>query len=101
MTFEATFYTAYCSTGCIGVTATGIDVSETTHHQGKRVAAVDPSVIALGSTLEVRYEDGRTERMVAADTGGAINGRIIDILVSDKDKARQLGRQTVGVRVVD
>src|SRR5690606_1324618 len=45
--FEATFYTAFCPTGCTGITATGIDVRNTIYYEGKRIIAVDPKVIPL------------------------------------------------------
>src|SRR5690625_5761642 len=57
LSVEATFYTAG-SEGCSGITATGIDVRQTIHHEGKRVIAVDPSVIPLGSIVRVTLENG-------------------------------------------
>lgn len=100
-TFEATYYTAFCPTGCTGVTATGIDVSNTIYHEGKRVIAVDPSVIPLGSTVQVTTSDGSTFEATAADTGGDIKGNRIDILVGSREEAYQLGRQDVAVKVID
>src|SRR5699024_6338450 len=77
---EATAYTAYCDTGCTGVTATGGDVSQSIYHTGKRVIAVDPTVIPRGS--EVIVKDGGQEfEAVAEDMGGDIVGNRIDILV--------------------
>lgn len=84
LTFEATAYTAFCSTGCIGITRTGIDVSDRTHINGRRIVAVDPRVIPLGTELVI-------------DTGGAIKGHKIDILMSSKEKAREFGRRNVTV----
>ncbi|KJR67802.1 SPBc2 prophage-derived protein YorM [Bacillus velezensis] len=100
-TFEATAYTAYCAEGCTGTTATGLDVSHTIYHAGKRIIAVDPSVIALGSTVEVRQADGTTFEAVPLDTGGAIKGAKIDVLVADEAEAVQFGRQSVQVRVIN
>lgn len=100
-TFEATAYTAYCAEGCTGTTATGLDVSHTIYHAGKRIIAADPSVIALGSTVEVRQADGTTFEAVAQDTGGAIKGAKIDVLVADEAGAVQFGRQSVQVRVIN
>src|SRR5699024_8366605 len=68
-TFNATYYSAYCSTGCTGVTATGDDVSSSIYVKGKRVIAVDPSVIPLGSTVRVTTPNESFEAM-ALDTGG-------------------------------
>ncbi|WP_407568005.1 3D domain-containing protein [Bacillus subtilis] len=100
-TFEASAYTADCPEGCSGVTATGIDVTGTIYHAGKRIIAVDPSVIALGSTVEVRQAEGTTFEAVAEDTGGYIRGAKIDVLVADEADAVQFGRQSVQVRVIN
>lgn len=62
-----------------------------------RVIAVDPSVIPLGSMVEV-------EGMgvyIAGDTGGAINGNIIDIHFKTVAEALQWGRRNVTVRVLN
>lgn len=100
-TFEASAYTAYCAEGCGGTTATGIDVSRTIYHAGKRIIAADPSVIALGSAVEVRQPDGTTFQAVAQDVGGAIKGAKIDVLVANEADAIQFGRQSVQVRVIN
>jgi 3D (Asp-Asp-Asp) domain-containing protein len=99
-TFEATAYVALCDTGCIGITKTGIDVRNTTSHQGKRIIAVDPSVIPLGSSVEIHLSDGTTFEATAQDTGGAIRGNRLDLLVSTEDRAWQFGRQPVEVRII-
>ncbi|MED4579059.1 3D domain-containing protein [Bacillus atrophaeus] len=100
-TFEASAYTADCAEGCTGTTATGLDVTGTIYHAGKRVIAVDPSVIALGSTVEVKQADGTTFKAVAQDTGGAIQGAKIDVLVAREADAVQFGRQSVQLRVIN
>lgn len=100
-TFEASAYTADCPEGCSGITATGIDVTGTIYHAGKRIIAVDPSVIALGSTVEIKQADGTTFEAVANDTGGAIKGAKIDVLVARETEAVQFGRQSVQVRVIN
>jgi 3D (Asp-Asp-Asp) domain-containing protein len=99
-TFEATAYVALCDTGCIGITKTGIDVRNTVTHKGKRVIAVDPSVIPLGSSVDVRLADGTTFEATAQDTGGAIRNRRIDLLVKTEKEARQFGRQRLQVRII-
>lgn len=99
-TFEASAYTADCPEGCSGITATGLDVTGTIYHAGKRIIAVDPSVIALGSTVEIKQADGTTFEAVARDTGGAIKGAKIDVLVANEADAVQFGRQSVQVRVI-
>lgn len=93
MNFTATAYTAYC-TGCSGVTRTGIDLRA---NPNANVIAVDPSVIPLGSRVEV---EGRGV-FLAGDTGGAIKGRKIDIFMPDRSNALAFGRQSVRVRVLD
>ncbi|WP_262384563.1 3D domain-containing protein [Paenibacillus terrae] len=97
--YEATAYTAFCFEGCIGITATGLDVSRTVKHRGRRIVAVDPRVIPLGSRLTIRTADGRTFEAIAEDTGGAIKGCRIDVLVSSERKARKFGRQRVSVKI--
>jgi 3D (Asp-Asp-Asp) domain-containing protein len=101
ITFEATAYVALCDTGCSGITKTGIDVRNTITHEGKRVIAVDPSVIPLGSSVDIRLADGTTFEATAQDTGGAIRGNRLDLLVSTEDDAWQFGRQTVEVRIIE
>lgn len=90
---EATFYTAFCAEGCGGVTATGLDVSNTIYHGGRRIIAVDPKVIKLGSTGTLTLSTGQTYRVTAQDTGGAIKGARIDLLVASESEANRLGRQ--------
>ncbi len=92
-TFTATSYTAFCN-GCSGVTATGIDLRA---NPDANVIAVDPSVIPLGSRVEVKGYG----TFLAADTGGAIKGRKIDIFIPDRDKVRAFGRKSVQIRVLD
>lgn len=98
-TYEATYYTATCK-GCIGITKMGIDVRNTIYHNGMRVIAVDPTRIPLGTVVQVTtpYESFKA---IAGDTGGAIQGNRIDILVADKSTANQLGRHNVTVSVLN
>ena len=95
---NGSYYTPYC-TGCSGVTATGYDVRGSIYVDGMRVVAVDPNVIPLYSIVEVStpYE---TFKAIALDTGGAIKGHKVDILVADKKTAYNLGRHTVYVKVL-
>ena len=97
--FEATYYGMDCK-GCSGITANGTDVRGSIYTpSGLRVIAVDPSVIPLGSIVEVNTPSG-TFTAEAADTGGAIKGRIIDILVGSEAESSRYGRQQVKVRVI-
>lgn len=98
-TFTATAYTSDCY-GCIGITKTGVDVSDTVTYKGRRVIAVDPSVIPLGSTVEIRLANGTTFEATAQDTGSGINGYEVDILKSSEARAVEFGRQEIGVRII-
>ncbi|WP_169817416.1 3D domain-containing protein [Caryophanon tenue] len=88
---SATAYTAYCS-GCSGITATGINLKK---NPNKKVIAVDPRVIPLGSKVWV---EGYGEA-IAGDTGGAIKGNKIDVFLPTTKKALNWGRRTVTVKV--
>jgi len=69
-----------------GITATGVPV-------GWGVVAVDPAVIPLGTRLTIPgYGEG-----VAADTGGAVRGAVIDLWFPSIAQARAWGRRTVTV----
>lgn len=89
MTVEATAYDGY-SMG--GMTASGVRINS----QGDRVIAVDPSVIPLGSRV---YVEGYGEA-IAADTGGAIKGGIIDLNMSQSE-AIAWGRRPVNITILD
>lgn len=91
MRVTATAYTAYCA-GCSGVTATGINLRK---NPNKKVIAVDPRVIPLGSKVWV---EGYGEA-IAGDTGGAIKGNKIDLFMSSKSSAYKWGRRTVTIKV--
>lgn len=84
---EATAYTATCK-GCSGITAMGIDVRNSTTYQGYGIIAVDTRVIPLGTKVSI---NGR--KYIAGDTGGAIKGNKIDVLVGSVDEALQFGRK--------
>lgn len=100
-TYEATFYTAHCPTGCTGITASGYDVRNTIYTpDGLRIIAVDPRVIPLGSLVELTFTDGTTFKAQALDTGGAIKGLRVDVLVKTRAEAYRLGRQSVEIRMI-
>lgn len=87
----ATYYTPHCA-GCNGITKTGIDVRDSVYTaQGYRIIAVDPALIPLGTVVTVKTPYN-TFKAVVADTGGAIKGRRIDILVSTKGEAIRKGK---------
>lgn len=89
----ATAYTAYCN-GCSGRTATGLNLRA---NPNMKVIAVDPSVIPLGSKV---YVEGYGYA-VAADTGGAIKGYIVDLLMPSHADAYRWGRKKVKITVLN
>ncbi len=93
MTMTATAYTAACD-GCSGITYTGINLNENRH---AKVIAVDPSVIPLGSKVEVEGYG----QAIAGDIGSAIQGNKIDIHVPTKEEAYNWGVRTVKVKILD
>ncbi|MGX5747780.1 cell wall-binding protein EntB [Bacillus toyonensis] len=97
LTVVATAYTADPSeNGTYGgrvLTAMGHDL---TANPNIRIIAVDPKVIPLGSKVWV---EGYGEA-IAGDTGSAIKGNRIDVLMGSKSKAMNWGRQTVKVKIL-
>lgn len=96
LTMEATAYTSsYSDTGKspgdagYGITASGVKA-------GPGIAAVDPSVIPLGTRL---YVEGYGYAL-AADTGSAIIGNRIDLYFNDSEKVQRYGRRTVKVYIL-
>lgn len=98
MTFKGTYYGADCA-GCSGRTALGYDVKNTIYANGLRVIAVDPRIIPLGSIVEVQAPYG-TFKAIAGDTGGAIKGYKVDILVGSEHEATQIGTHPVQIRIL-
>ena len=72
------------------VTATGMPA-------GHGVVAVDPDVIPLGTKL---YIPGYGHA-IAADTGGMIEGHMIDLCMESYDDAIQFGRRDIEVYVLE
>lgn len=94
--FEVTFYTAgYESTGKNkGDKAYGITASGTTVKEGRTLAC--PKSMEFGTKV---YIEGFGYR-VCEDRGGKIYGNHLDVYVESLDKALQLGRQTLLVKVL-
>lgn len=100
-TYEATAYVALCGTGCTGITRTGINVKQTQYDEGgRRIIAVDPQIIPLGTPLEIRLSNGYTFQAIAEDTGGSIRGNRVDILMPEIERAWDFGRQDVQIRKI-
>lgn len=71
-----------------GTTATGLPV-------GWGIVAVDPSLIPLGTRMSIPgYGEG-----VAADTGSAVRGAIIDLWFPTREQALAWGRRTVTITI--
>lgn len=91
-----THYDALCDTGCTGITATGINVRHTiTTPKGYGIIAVDPKVIPLHSLVEM---GGKLYK--AEDTGGAIDGKHIDVLVKSRTIALEKGKKHEDIRII-
>ncbi|QQZ09485.1 G5 and 3D domain-containing protein [Heyndrickxia vini] len=90
---SSTAYTADCN-GCSGHTATGINLRS---NPNIKIIAVDPSFIPLGTKV---YVEGYGYA-IAADTGGAIKGRKIDVFFSNHSQAYRWGRKQVKIRILN
>jgi len=99
---KATSYTAsYADTGKspgdpgFGITATGRTVR-------KGIIAVDPSVIPLGTRVYVEVPGRAADYgyAVAADTGGAIKGNIIDVYLDSSSAVSAWGVKRVKVYIL-
>ena len=90
LTVEATAY-SYNEAGLSNYTADGTNLIN-----DPQVIAVDPSVIPLGSYVEIPgYGIYR-----AADTGGAIYGNRIDVHLLNLNDVYNFGRRTITIRVL-
>ncbi|WP_377866833.1 3D domain-containing protein [Bacillus sp. R86525] len=68
-----------------------------TANPNMKLIAVDPAVIPLGSTV---YVEGYGTA-IAGDTGSAIKGHIIDLLMPDSATANNWGRRSVKVTILN
>jgi uncharacterized protein YabE (DUF348 family) len=89
---EASAYSPYCK-GCSGNTATGINIRS---NPNAKLIAVDPRVIPLGTKV---YVEGYGYA-IAADTGSAIKGNKIDLLMPTENAALRWGRKVVKIRIL-
>ena len=87
---SATAYSRH-EAGLSNFTATGIDLSV-----NPMVIAVDPSVIPLGSLVNVPVYG----IAIAGDTGGAIVGNKIDLHMENLNAALAFGRQTLTITIL-
>ena len=91
--YTATAYTADCH-GCSGITATGVPANP---WGPVKLMAVDPRVLPLNRCYRLRFADGHTSVYKAADTGGKIKGRRLDLLMKSRSSAIKFGVQKVVV----
>ena len=80
----------------VAITAPGKAVAGDGSEANPYIVSVDPGVIPLGSLL---YLDGYGFG-VAADTGGAIKGNRIDLLLASHEAALRFGRRKLRVYVL-
>ena len=93
LTCESTAYTS--DRGNSGTTtATGVNVSR--NPNGYSTVAVDPRVIPLGTKL---YIEGYG-LAIAADTGGAIKGNVVDVYFDTYEECVNWGRRYVNVYIL-
>ncbi|MEH7111472.1 3D domain-containing protein [Neobacillus niacini] len=85
--------TAYSYESAGNFTAMGYNIRE---NPNMKLIAVDPSVIPLGSRVWV---EGYGEA-IAGDTGGAIKGHKIDVLMPNNAQAYAWGRKTVKIVIL-
>lgn len=62
--------------------------------QAGRTIAVDPKVIPLGTRIKLNGKE-----YIAEDTGLAIKGRRVDLLVENHEKAMKWGKKSIEVYV--
>jgi 3D (Asp-Asp-Asp) domain-containing protein len=98
LNMELTFYVSDCR-GCSGITKTGVNVKNSIYYKNMRIIATDPKIIPLHSIVKIET-DKESYIAYAADTGGAIKGNILDVLVSSEKEAFKLGRQKATVTVI-
>ena len=84
------------STAYTGGTLTATGTKPVYNPGGISTIAVDPNVIPLGSKV---YVSGYGTA-IAADTGGAINGNIIDVYFNSEADCIAWGRRTVTVEIL-
>ena len=83
--------THYCACGKCTIDGDGITATGTKAAAGRTIA-VDPEVIAYGTTVII---DGKT--YIAEDCGGAIKGNRIDIFMDSHEEALKAGVRTAEV----
>ncbi|GKU23758.1 3D domain-containing protein [Clostridium folliculivorans] len=92
--YKATF--SMSSTAYTGGYVTAIGLKPLRSPSGISTVAVDPSVIPLGSKLFIPGYG----TAIAADTGGAIQGNIVDLYFNSEAECNSWGRRGITVNIV-
>ncbi|MDU4325858.1 MAG: 3D domain-containing protein, partial [Clostridium celatum] len=85
------------STAYYGHATTASGLKPVRNPDGISTVAVDPNVIPLGSKV---YVSGYGVA-IAADTGGAIKGNIIDVYLNSYEECMSWGRRQVTVQILE
>lgn len=86
--FVATWYAQ------TGTTASGVQ----THDY--LTAAADPSVLPMGTVIQVKFRNGDTRVYQVQDTGALVHGTHVDLFYHSRHKDMVNGRQPVKLRVL-
>ena len=89
MRMEATAFTLHSRPTAAG----------TVPHRG--IVAADPAVLPLGSRIRITRAGLYNGIYIVTDTGNRIGGRHIDLYMRSTAEARQFGKKTVMVQVLD
>lgn len=73
--------------------------SLTAPHEG--IVAADPSVLPLGTVIQISGAGTYDGLYLVTDTGRKIDGRHIDIFIPSAAEAKQFGKKIVTVKVLD
>lgn len=100
-TFKVTFYAVGDGMTPSTTTANGTEVANTIYSpEGYRIIAVDTNVIPMNTIVRVTM-NGNSFLAKASDTGNAIKGNKIDLLVSSPSEAISNGVQTATIEIVN
>ena len=86
--FDATAYSREGQTASGHVTREG------------KTAAADPSVLPIGTRVEVADAGPYSGSYVIHDSGRKVNGRHIDLFIDDPAEAKRFGNKAVRLRVL-
>ena len=100
-TFKVTFYAVGDGMTPSTTTANGTEVANTIYSpEGYRIIAVDTSVIPMNTVVRVTM-NGSSFLAKSSDTGSAIKGNKIDLLVNSPSEAINNGVQTATIEIVN